>query len=141
MKTARRMTLAQALDEIASVSEEIRSRGTALVDGRAFGLDSLVTLEIESESSGKKAELEFEIRFAPAGAVETEAVESRSGRARPRLLVLGLATLAVALGVIALRRGHDGGHAEASGRALARVLVVRDGQVMPPGRIPPLRSG
>jgi hypothetical protein len=72
MKTKREMTLAQALEEIDSATQEIRSRGGALVDGQEFKLDELVTLEVESEAKKKKAELEFEIKFKPASMPEAK---------------------------------------------------------------------
>lgn len=105
MKTTRRLTLGEALDEIASVSEEIRTRGTAIVDGHVFPLESPVTLEIEAEAGGKKAELEFEIKFAPAEAREED--EQRS-RGRAPLLVLGLGAAAVAAVLVAFNRRRSG---------------------------------
>lgn len=106
MKTKRVMTLSQALDEIGSVSQEIRSRGAAVVDGRPFALHEPVTLEIESEAGKKEAELEFEIKFQPTAPEAGGNGRRRRGRSP---LLIGVAS-AAALGaaVFAWRRSHRG---------------------------------
>lgn len=116
MKTKRKMTLAQALAEIDSVSQEIRARGTAVVDGREFKLDEPVTLEIESEAGKKKAELEFEIKFKPPSVPHAKAHKpARRGRAR---LFLGAASAAVLVAAVIAsrrrRRAEEEGEEEAA---------------------------
>jgi hypothetical protein len=107
MKTKREMTLVEALDEIASISEEIRSSGAATLDGRQFALEHPVVLEIESESGKKKAELEFEIKFRqePAEVSPGEEEPHRGGRAG--FVVVLLAAVAVVAGLFTLRRRRE----------------------------------
>lgn len=115
MKTKRKMTLAQALEEIDSVSQEIKARGSAVLDGQEFNLGAPVTLEIESEAGRKKAELEFEIKFKPGPMTQGKARKpARWSRAR---LFLGTASAAVLVAAVIAsrrrRRGEDEGEEEA----------------------------
>jgi hypothetical protein len=106
MKTRREMTLAEALDEIAAASEEIRASGGATVDGQEFTLEHPVVLEIESEAGKKEAELEFEIKFrrGPAAEWADEAEPKRGGRAG--FIVGLLAAVAAVAAIMTLRRRH-----------------------------------
>lgn len=117
MKTKREMTLAQALEEIDSATQEIKSRGAAVVDGREFNLDEPVTLEIESEAGKKKAELEFEIKFTPAGQSEAREEKRAPRRGRRRLgLIIGAASAAaIATALIVSRRRGRGEDEEDEG--------------------------
>jgi hypothetical protein len=104
MKTKREMTLAQALEEIDSATQEIKSRGAAVVDGREYNLDEPVTLEIESEAKKKKAELEFEIKFKPGAMPEAKEAEPSRRRGRMGLLLGAASAAAIATALIVSRR-------------------------------------
>ena len=108
MKTKREMTLAEALDEIASMSDEIRSNGAATVDGHRFALEHPVVLEIEAEGGGKKAELEFEIKFRQEPAEPSAGEEEPHRGGRGGFPVVLVAAVAVVAGLFALRRRRQG---------------------------------
>src|SRR5262245_24317571 len=102
MKVKREMRLSEALDEIAERVQQLKSEGTARVNGYEINLDDTVLLEIESEAEKGKAELEFEIKWE-AGK------KKRGGR---RLLLgaaMGAAAGAAALTVMRRRRQGDDG--------------------------------
>ena len=65
MKVKREMPLLDALEEISTVVQQLKGDGTAKVNGHELGLDDRVTLEIETESSKKGGELDFDIKWPP----------------------------------------------------------------------------
>ena len=79
MKIKRKLTLGQALDEVAKVAQAIKASGNAVVDGKEYRLEDEVELEIEFEAGEKKAELEFEIKWKQHESLMDQAKKIVSG--------------------------------------------------------------
>ena len=105
MKVKREMPLAEALDEISTVVQGLKGDGAARVNGHEIGLDDQVTLEIETESGKKNAELEFEIKWAK------DKARKKKGGGRRRLL-LAVTGVALAAGAIAVAKRRNRGAEE-----------------------------
>ena len=106
MKTKREMPMSEALEEISTAVQRMKGDGSARVNGHDSALDDPVTLEIETESGKKSAELEFEIKWAAGKA------RRKKGGGRRRLL-LAVTCVALAAGAIAVaRRRNRGGEEE-----------------------------
>ena len=106
MKVKREMPMSEALEEISTAVQRLKGNGSARVNGHEIALDDPVTLEIETESGKKSAELEFEIKWAAGKA------KRKRGGGRRRLL-LAVTGMALAAGAIAVaRRRNRGGEEE-----------------------------
>jgi hypothetical protein len=110
MKTKREMPLLEALDEIASEVQRLKSDGSARLNGQEIKMDEPVLLEIEKESSKKGAELEFEIKWpakkgrGKAASLSGEGAPRR--RIRRRWLALGALAAIGAGAMLVARRRH-----------------------------------
>jgi hypothetical protein len=82
MKVKREMPLSDALEEISTVVQNLKGNGSAKVNGHEIGLDDRVTLEIESESSKKGGELEFEIKWPPEKSKSKGKAKAVNGKAK-----------------------------------------------------------
>jgi hypothetical protein len=106
MKVKREMPMSDALEEISTAVQRMKGDGSARVNGHEIALDDQVTLEIETESGKKNAELEFEIKWSAGKA------KRKKGGGRRRLL-LAVTGVALAAGAIAVaRRRTRGGEDE-----------------------------
>jgi len=106
MKVKREMPMSEALEEISTAVQRMKGDGAARVNGHEIALDDPVTLEIETESGKKSAELEFEIKWAAGKARRKKS----GGRRRLLLAVTGVALAAGAIAVA--RRRNRGGEEE-----------------------------
>jgi hypothetical protein len=106
VKTKRQMPLSEALDEISTLVQGLKGNGSAQVNGHEIELDDQVTLEIETESGKKNAELEFDIKWARGKAKRKKG----GGRSRLMLAATGLAVGAAAVAM--MRRRSRGGEME-----------------------------
>jgi hypothetical protein len=102
MKTKREMPLGEALEEISTAAQAIKS-GSVLVADREIALDEPVTLEIETESSKKSAELEFEIKW-PAEKSKAGGNGAKGGGRWPWLLVAAMGIAAGAAAFVVTRK-------------------------------------
>lgn len=66
MEQMKELPLANALDEIASVIEQIKTTGSVKLNGQEVKVGDPVHLEMELEIDGDGAELEFELKWAGA---------------------------------------------------------------------------
>lgn len=106
MKVKREMPLSEALEEISTTVQRLKGEGAARVNGHEIGMDDRVTLEIETESDKKNAELEFEIKWAKGKA------RGKKGGARGRLLLAATGLAVGAAAVAMMRRRSHGGEME-----------------------------
>jgi len=104
MKVKREMQMSEALEEISTAVQRLKGNGSARVNGHEIALDDPVTLEIETESGKKSAELEFEIKWAAGTARRKQG----GGRRRLLLAVTGVALAAGAIAVSRRRNRHGG---------------------------------
>jgi hypothetical protein len=107
MKVKRDMPLAEALEEITTVVQQLKGSGPAKVNGHELGMDDKVTLEIETESTKKGGELEFEIKWPPAKSKGKNTVELSEGKKRSgkrRWFIWALVGAAATAGAIAVAR-------------------------------------
>ena len=100
MKVKREMPMSEALEEISTAVQRLKDNGSARVNGHEIAMDDPVTLEIETESGKKNAELEFEIKWSAGKA------RRKKGGGRRRLL-LAVTGVALAAGAIAVARRRN----------------------------------
>lgn len=113
MKVKREMPLADALEEISTVVQQLKGNGSAKVNGHELDLDDRVTLEIESESSKKGGELEFEIKWPPEKSKgKAKAVNGKARGGKRRWFVWALTGAALGAGALYVAKKRRGSSEE-----------------------------